>query len=378
MRVLITSDIFPPEAGGPATYVVAIARALAERGHSVRVLTYSRVERDAADMGYPFPVERISVLGPRWLRLSKALIRIAEEVRQADVLYINGLLIETALVNVLWRKPAVAKVVGDIVWERVQDKGWVADEFEEFQRRQYRWPIELRRTLRNWALRQMRKVVVPSAYLGKIITGWGISQDRIQVIYNAYEPPTSGESPAELPLTTRYRVITVCRLIKLKGVDGLIKVIAMLPDVGLVIVGDGPERDNLESLVRQSGIGDRVHFSGQIPRARVIAHLRACDLFVLNSRHEGLPHVILEAIATGLPVIATAVGGIPEIVEDGVSGLLVPPGDTAALQNALVRLLSDAPLRQRLVENARARLAEFSATKMVEQTVGILEQVAQQ
>lgn len=378
MRVLITSDIFPPEAGGPATYVVAIARALAERGHSVRVLTYSRIERDASDADYPFGVERIPVHGFRWWRLLRTSIHITANIRQADVLYINGLLIETALVNTLWHRPAIAKVVGDIVWERVQDKGWVADEFEEFQRHRYHWPVELRRILRNWALKQMRTVVVPSAYLGKVVKGWGIPQERIRVIYNAYEPLTTGESPAELPLATRYRITTVCRLVRWKGVDELIKVIATLPEIGLVIVGDGPERDRLESLTHQLGIGDRVHFSGQISRAQVVTHLRACDLFVLNSRYEGLPHVVLEAMAAGLPVVATAVGGTPELIENGLSGLLVSPGDTAGLRDALVRLLLDERLRRRMVENARIRLAEFSATKMIEQTVGILEQVAQQ
>ena len=377
MRILITSDIFPPDIGGPATYVVAIARAMAERGHSVRVLTYSQIDRDAADATYAFAVQRILLRGPRWLRLIRAFTHIAANVRWADVLYINGLLIETALVNRLWRRPAAAKVVGDIVWERAQDKGWVADEFEEFQRRRYGWPVELRRTLRNWALKQMQAIVAPSAYLGKILEGWGIHPSRIRVIYNAYEPPAIDGPPAALPLATRYRVVTVCRLIKLKGVDKLVEVITMLPDVGLVIVGNGPERASLESLARKLWVGDRVYFAGQLPREQVIAHLRACDLFVLNSRHEGLPHVVLEAFAAGLPVVATAVGGTPEVVENEVSGLLLSPGDTHALRDVIVRLLSDQLLRRRLVENARAQLANFSLTQMIEKTASLLEELGQ-
>jgi glycosyltransferase involved in cell wall biosynthesis len=180
-----------------------------------------------------------------------------------------------------------------------------------------------------------------------------------------------------LPLVTPYRVVTVCRLIKLKGVDKLVEVITMLPDVGLVIVGNGPERASLESLARKLGVGDRVYFTGQLPREQVIAHLRACDLFVLNSRHEGLPHVVLEAFAAGLPVVATAVGGTPEVVENEVSGLLLPPGDTHALRDVIVRLLSDQLLCRRLVENARAQLANFSLTQMIEKTASLLEELGQ-
>ncbi|MGC8947525.1 MAG: glycosyltransferase family 4 protein [Anaerolineae bacterium] len=377
MHILITSDIFPPGVGGPATYVLTIARALAERGHPVRVLTYSLVEQETADAAYPFTVERILLRGPRWLRLIRAFIRVAVNVRWADVLYINGLLIETALVNALWRRPAAAKVVGDIAWERAQDKGWIADEFEEFQKRRYGWRIELRRALRNWSLNQMSAVVAPSAYLGRIIEGWGVHPDRIRVIYNAYEPAATETPPANLPLTSRYRVITVCRLVRWKGVNELIEVIAALHEVGLIIVGDGPERANLESLVQKLGITDRVYFAGEVPRQQVITYLRACDLFVLNSRYEGLPHVVLEAMAAGLPVVATAVGGTPEVVEDEVSGLLISPGDTNGLRDALVRLLSNESLHRRLVENARVRLANFSLARMIEQTASLLEELGQ-
>jgi len=105
--------------------------------------------------------------------------------------------------------------------------------------------------------------------------------------------------------------------------------------------------------------------------------LRACDLFVLNSRYEGLPHVVLEAFAAGLPVVATAVGGTPEVVENEVSGLLLSPGDTHALRDVIVRLLSDQLLRRRLVENARAQLANFSLTQMIEKTASLLEELGQ-
>jgi glycosyltransferase involved in cell wall biosynthesis len=372
MRLLITSDIFPPDAGGPASYVPLMAQELASRGHDVHVLTYSQVEQEAADASYPFEVERLVVKGSRALRLWRTALRLSTSARRADVMYVNGLLMESVPTTLLFRRPAVAKVVGDIAWERARDKGWTGDEFEEFQSRHYGWGVELRRKLRNWALRQMKAVIVPSAYLKRIVTGWGLPEDRIQVIYNAYEPAVGDLVSAELPLANLFRVVTVCRLTAWKGVDGLIGAIAALPDTGLLIVGDGPERASLEALARQLGISQRVHFAGQVPRQQVNGYLRACDLFVLNSRYEGLPHVVLEAMAVGLPVIAADAGGCNEVVNPGRTGLLVPPNDPAALKEAIQRLMYDPEERKRLVQQSEETLTRFSVRTMVEQTEAAL------
>ncbi len=377
MRILIASDIFPPDAGGPATYIPLVARKLQQRGHSLRVLTYSHVERHELDAGYPFQIERIVLRGPRLLRLLRALQRIAVNARQADVLYVNGLLIETAIVNWFVRKPMVAKVVGDIAWERARDKVWISDQFEEFQQRRYGWPIELRRTLRNWALRQAQAVIVPSAYLQRIVTGWGIDEQRTNVIYNALEFAPGASPDGEittLPISAKQRAITVCRLTGWKGVDSLIEVVGSLPDTGLVIVGEGPERPNLEALVRQLGLQSRVHFAGQIAQERVGAYLAACDVFVLNSRYEGLPHVVLEALAAGLPVVATDVGGIGEVVQPGVNGMLIQPGDAVSLRQAVVQVLQDVSLRQRCAAGKLDARRRFSPDAMAEAVQKVLQQ----
>ncbi len=382
MRILITSDIFPPDAGGPATYVPLVARELQQRGHFVRVLTYSEARHDGLDSTYAFQVERVVLRDCRPIRLLRAFQRIAVNARQADVLYVNGLLIETALVNWFLRKPAVAKVVGDIAWERARDKGWIKDQFEEFQQRRYTRSIELRRRLRNCALRQMRAVIVPSAYLQRIIVGWGIRAQRSHVIYNALEFAPLDQQPQTLPLSTQQRVITICRLTGWKGVDALIEAIGTLPDAGLVVVGEGPERPELEALVRRLKLDDRVHFAGQIEQERVGAFLAACDLFVLNSRYEGLPHVVLEAMAAGLPVVATDVGGIGEVVQSGVNGKLIQSVEgrvsheenVRALRQAMVEVLQDAELRRRCAAGREDARRRFSACAMASAVESILKQ----
>jgi glycosyltransferase involved in cell wall biosynthesis len=123
------------------------------------------------------------------------------------------------------------------------------------------------------------------------------------------------------------------------------------------LVGDGPDRAAVAAAVRQAGLDRTVELTGE--RHDVPALLAGADMFVLSSLSEGLPISVLEAMAAGLPVVASAVGDVPEAVADGKSGLLVPPGDPAALAGALRRLLADADLRRRFGAAARERALEL-------------------
>lgn len=130
MRILITTGIFPPDIGGPATYVPQIAKGLTERGHQVRVLTTSEPEYlNHNDGRYPFPVFRINRRVPLWYRPLYYMQHILHHGRDVDVIYDNGVFLETALANLWLRKPLVMKVVGDEAWERAtrqeMDSRWV-------------------------------------------------------------------------------------------------------------------------------------------------------------------------------------------------------------------------------------------------------------
>jgi phosphatidyl-myo-inositol dimannoside synthase len=148
-------------------------------------------------------------------------------------------------------------------------------------------------------------------------------------------------------------LVTVARLSGEKGIDDLLRGLALMRERGtpatLEIVGEGPDRESLEALARELGLSDHVVFSGFIPHGpRLIAALDAADVFVLPSRSEGLPHSLVEAMARALPVVATAIGGIPAFLRGG-EGVVVPVGDPAALAAALAELSRDP-----------ARLAELS------------------
>ena len=164
-------------------------------------------------------------------------------------------------------------------------------------------------------------------------------------------PPRAEGEPAELT------ILSVGRAVEKKGYPDLIAALARLPAEPawrFVHVGGGPLIENIRGLAERAGIADRTEWAGAIARPELLARLRAADLFVLASRvardgdRDGLPNVLLEAQSQGLPCVATRVSAIPELIEDGVTGVLSPPGDPAALAGALVRLLRDPSLRRRL------------------------------
>ena len=378
MRILITSDIFPPDVGGPATYVPQVADGLTQRGHQVTVVTYSAVKSYQMDDSYYFPIVRISLAPPQWRRILRTVSAILTHGRGMDVIYANGLATETVLANCILHKPILAKVVGDLAWERARDKGWIADDFETFQAKRYTHKVELLRWRRNFTYRHMDCIIVPSGYLKDLLVRyWRLPAEHVKVVYNAFEAAKVDVPPAVINLPVKYKIITVCRLTGWKGVDGLIQMLPELPDLGLVVVGDGPLRDDLIAQAQRLGVDDRVSFAGAVPKEQVPAYLRACDAFVLNSTYEGLPHVLLEAMAAGLPVIATAVGGSKEIIEHGTNGLLVPPYDPLALKQALLRMLSTPAERMSMVQRGRDTLAKFSLQTMVEQTEATISAVIQ-
>lgn len=371
LRILIVTGIFPPDAGGPATYVPEIADALSKRGYRIVVITLSD-RFDHNDLNYSFRIERIrrQMFKPwRWLY---TVFRVIRWGRYSDLLFVNGLAIEAALANVILRKPFVLKVVGDLAWEKATNSGWVKDNFEIFQEKKYATKVELLKTLRSWWTRRADKIIVPSRYLANRVAKWGVPSNKLAVIYNALEP-LNGIKPAKVPLETPVRAVIVGRLTAWKHVDKVINAVSRFDELGLVIIGDGPKRAALEQLTKAMGAMECCYFAGQKERLETLRLIAASDFFVLNSTYEGFPHVILEAMGLGLPVVATAIGGTPEVVEDGFNGILIAPQDNRSLWEALSRLVRSSEKRQHLGDGARRTAEQFSFPTMVEKTDRLLE-----
>jgi glycogen(starch) synthase len=165
--------------------------------------------------------------------------------------------------------------------------------------------------------------------------------------------------------------VFVGRLTRQKHLDVAIEAVARVPGARLLVVGDGPDRLRLEGLTRSSGADGRITFLGSRPRDEALALVAGADAALLTSAWENFPHAAVEALSVGVPVVSTAVGGVPEIVRDGGNGLLVPPGSSDAVAAALTRVLEETGLRARLAAAARPSVARLS----IEDVYGRLEQI---
>jgi glycosyltransferase involved in cell wall biosynthesis len=180
-----------------------------------------------------------------------------------------------------------------------------------------------------------------------------------------------------------FRILCVGRFDEVKGHPVLVAACRALAERGIPFVcdlaGDGPRRPAIEAMIRDAGLADRVHILGALPRQEIVRLLSECDVFALpsimaaNGEREGIPVSLMEAMAMGIPVISSRLSGIPELVEHGVSGILVEPGNAPAFSEALEALSRDAELRRRLGRaGAEKVLREFDLSRNVAQLAALL------
>ncbi len=389
MRILIVSNLFPPDIGGPATYVPKIAAELAGRGHSIGVVGGAPPGYvNGSDEPRPYPVFRVSRGLPLLKRLAVACQLLFRAARRADALYVQGLAgpeMAAVLVGRLLGKPVALKIVGDNAWEYAIRKGLTDDGIDDFQRNAYGPKLRLVRALVHNYARLVSRLIVPSEYLKGIVRGWGVPEDRVVVIRNALttQPIDLERRAAEQPALKRELgldgplLVTSARLYPWKNLDFLIDVAPHLPEgMRLAIVGGGPDHAALAERARAAGVADRVRITGDVSHDEVQRYLRAADVFILNTRYEGLSHVMLEAMAAGAPVLASRVGGNPEVIAHERNGLLVPLDDRAAILAAISRLHTDHQFADSLRRHAALDVRAFRWDVLVERTTATLESLA--
>jgi len=228
--------------------------------------------------------------------------------------------------------------------------------------------------IERWGERSAEAVVVITPRLCRLLLSDGVDEDRVHVIPPGVNPSLF-DGPFEDPFAGvgRPRVLFVGRLAPQKGVRNLVAAAGLLedPSAQVLLVGDGPERPALEREAERIGLGDRLHFLGFVAHDRLPAVLAHADLLVLPSLYEELGTVLLEAMQAGLPIVASKTGGIPDVIEDGVNGLLVPPGNPEALAHAIDRLLADRDLAYRLSEGARERGKDYDWEVLAERVLAV-------
>lgn len=198
---------------------------------------------------------------------------------------------------------------------------------------------------------------------------------KFRIVRAGIEPPKLNGAAARR--SSRPRLVCVARLSPEKGHAGLLQAFAQLVaegvDAELELLGDGPDTARIEAQIRELGLEKSVIMRGQVPEEEALQAMAGATAVVLASFMEGLPVVLMEALALGVPVVAPCVAGIPELVEHGVSGLTFPPGDWASLTRALRQLLGDADLRARLAREGRRRVeAEFFVERSITPLVAAL------
>ena len=252
------------------------------------------------------------------------------------------------------------------------------------------------RKVRRWAFSRIyrsiygtfNRVVATSAYVADDLrsrAGIGVPDASLEVIYNGIDlgrlddlrvPAGHGAACA---WRGRPRIITLANFFPIKGHEWLIRavpaVVEKFPDVEFLLAGDGENREAMEQLTRELRVEKNVTFSGSV--ANPVPLLLESDLFLLPSISEGLSIALLEALALGVPVVATTGGGTPEVIESGETGVLVPPASADALARAIVELLTDRPRALRLAANGQEMVRQrFSDEKMVRRVESIYQSLA--
>ena len=375
MKVLVVSGIWPPDVGGPASHAPDVARFLAARGHDVEVVTTA----GTAPAPEEFRVRWVSRQLPVGVRHVRGALLIRARARGAEVVYTTGMFGRSAAGALAARRPYVVKLTADPAFERTRRRGLVGGDVEEFQAGGGGAVAFALRRARNLELRRAAYVYCPSAYLRRLVLSWGIPPERVSVLPNPVPSLPDLRPRDELRKSLGLNGATLAfagRLTAQKSLARALEAVTAAEGVRLVIAGEGPDREPLERRARELGIAERVTFLGAQPRQRAVELFHAADAAILSSSWENFPHTVVEALAAGTPVIAMRAGGVGEVVRDGVNGLLVPAGDTAALADAVRRYFGDETLRERLRAAAADSVAAYEPDRVLGELESTLRRVA--
>ena len=367
-RILLVVDGFYPSTGGCEMQVRLLARSFAAAGHDVSVLSphldHRRPLREIID---GVPVQRIAypkikIVGALILCARFALTLLARR-RRYDAVHVHTAQNLAAVAGMLrpWLRATLAvKISG--AWEF---DGGILD--PALRTRPYQ-------RFFNACVRRVDHIQCISEYTRQRMLAAGYPDAQLRMIPNAVDLQRFAPGPAR---THTLKVVFVGRLVPVKGLPVLLDawrdVAARFPTARLVVAGDGVERGALVERARGLGIAERVDFLGEV--GDVPAVLADAAVYVQPSHQEGMPNAVLEAMASGLPIVATRVSGNEDLVADGANGLLVAPGDAPALAEALGALLGDRERAQRMGARSRAIVeARYAVPAVLDQLLAAYRQ----
>lgn len=370
MKITIATGLYPPEIGGPATYTAMLEDSLPTHGIEVITVPFGWVRH------YPKFIRHLVFAWKLW-RESKG----SQVIFALDPVSVG---LPALFVAKLRRVSFLLRVPGDYAWEQGQLRFGIQDRLHDFIEKRYSYGFMVSMLCRteSFVAKKATRVIVPGEYMKGLVQKWGVAADKVSVIYSALYPLTVDSTRDSLRAELLYSyptIVSAGRLVPNKGFPGLIEVFSKLkthyPEAQLVIIGDGPERDNIEDSVGEFGVVDSVRLVGNLSKDALGASIKAADVFVLNTAHEGLSHQLIEVMDIGVPIVTTAVGGNPELITNGVDGYLVEFDNLAEIEEAVTRVLNHPESQERMVQSARARSKKFTQGSTVNEITYLLQEL---
>jgi glycosyltransferase involved in cell wall biosynthesis len=379
MRIVFVTSFLGIEYGGAEVSSRLLMNGLIEKGHDVHALTTRKVQENDRIISLKHAQQipkRVLTIGNCAIDgfLSKEIRREIEHLNP-DIIHVQDtyVLPASVLANRKTKVPITATIRNNM-------SDWVYDlvfspPFSNL--------IKRRNSVICKYLGEMNAIITVSHYIKKEVASRGIDSEKIFPIYNTYQLLGGEEQELQQENTgSKIQLFAPGFLSKYKGFFVLIEAMERVrktnKDIGLIIAGDGPERRNLEKKARESGLKEVVKFVGRVPSESMTNYYVNSDIVVFPSIHpEPFGRVPLEAMAFGKPVIASNIGAIPEIVENGKTGLLVSPKDSEELAKAIILLSGDNALRERIGKEGR-RLARirFDPEKILDQHLAVYREIA--
>ena len=374
MRILMLTDYFPPHSGGGVEVVVdQLSHGMVERGHQVSVLTLRTRGGKRREATGNLTISRLpaidltGLIGVQLVVSLHAIPALISELRtfKPDLIHVH---------NLFFRNSEAAAVIARFNSTPLLLTMHLGDMGGGFTAVKALTTL-YEKTVGRCIVRSADRITGVSAAVASHAGVLGASSSLVQVIPNGVD--TSIFYPSEsVPDTPT--VLAVGRLVPNKGMDTLIKavpeVLARVQEAKFVIAGAGPMDSSLRKLTESLGVGDSVEFLGH--RSDVPDLLRGATVFARPSTLEGMPLTVLEAMATGLPVIATRVGGTPELITDGENGFLIPVGDSHALAEAILDVLSAPERSSRMGQrNLQIVQIEYTWERVINRTEALYQEM---
>ena len=379
MNVVLTTDYFPPHIGGVERVTYELANQLSQMGHRVAVITLSNDNTTPSDSTNGVRVYRAkSYESTRVLGVQSAfssatgrLIRNVCKKEAADVLHTNNLHYFTTIAASVNKKLLKLPLVTTLhIGTTSQLDGGMRVLTKIYEK-----------SIGKWILSQSDHIIAVSKAVKEYARTLNVAESKISVIPNGIDIHENRPNRTRRNKNSPIRVAFVGRLISNKGPQYLVEaaptVLRDFPEVEFLIVGEGPLLDVLRSRAKALGVSDSLRFLRAVPS--VSAFLRGCDVYVRPSLTEGMPLTVLEAMASGVPTIATCIEGTTEILAHGNTGFLVDPKNVGQLEFYVSKLVGDRKLRKRMGRQAREAMKKHNDWHSVAtQTLKVYEAVLAQ